>query len=486
VITLTFRSDHQVLKYPDPNWKPAPPPKTSKDAPLPTSYGDTGAKRFPKPEWKKIRPVFPGPAQDEDRIWLERMHEKVESHPISHTKGRRIRLDLKVRVTVTPSDASVTFLKIKGELSASVADRRIRINFSRLVNRAVVGTEEFEIENVVSKEKLPNVVGLIEDEQITWLGVFQVGGRRETRSLNQTGPHTIFITLDKPSGKLVRRPRADDPYLHEYAEDGADQVVTPERLRWAVKAAEGTGAGDERHVLDAIFFHLKRATVRYNQTFTWQPRENRTGLDLNRTGLEPKPSLHHYLWLINDRLAFGQCHCLAAAFILACKILGVKGKLEVGYMYPWARREHDPPHNPRKPPVHGRYNKPDKRMHVVRMGGETHRQWEVITYVDSGGGRNPYESVARYQGGSHDILYAIGEALLDLEGDPDKNADVFFADWKTDNLGRIPRDRDTKHRSRPRVNFAKGQFELAFTDVLNNDCKRPYPWSAGSTFRWED
>jgi len=65
----------------------------------------------------------------------------------------------------------------------------------------------------------------------------------------------------------------------------------------------------------------------------------------NNTWCTPSPRFTTtcgFCILFKESAVAGECHNIGAAMTLACRILGIGGKFEVGHMYPWPRRQEDP------------------------------------------------------------------------------------------------------------------------------------------------
>jgi hypothetical protein len=429
IVSLTFRSDHldstggKLLR---------PSAGDFKDA--------TG--KFLKPEWD------------------EKRGGSADSHPISHTKARKVTVDVDVEFTVTPEGQSASLTEIKGVGSGD------HTNFTQSLGKTV-RTERITIPGLVSKGPLPNFVTVL-DESINWSVV--VDGKE--LPIGTTSTHAIYVTFDTPHGKMA------SPVNNLFDETGPDQDVTEERLEYSVIAAKETGVTDEKECVDAIFLHMKDLGVNYDLGHRW---ENGA---LNDTGIDPKPTLHHYLWRCNATTAKGECHNIAASFALACRIIGVKGPFEIGYMYPWPSRQEEHPTYPKRgDEILGKYNVRYNRGHA----GERHGA-ENVMFLDGSKQVNNFEGVAKYR----NALYAIGDARFDLFGSPDQNASSYFAQRKWDDKG-----------GATDVDLKKGFFDLVFFGDTGG-CVKPYPWMTGVRtftqrpgtpqewpltavpFRWED
>jgi hypothetical protein len=434
--SVTFRSDHldkggkkllkpstkdiiKVLDSENQNWEEFESP-----------YGDS-KKEFKKPEWS-----------------FERGGD-ADCHPISHTKGTQIKVDVEMLVTVEPKGESATITEVRGQWGDD-------LNLEKKVN-VTTKTKTVTFSGLISDALLPNCVCLYENQSIAW-SIVADGNKVEAGS---TGGHTVYVTFDTPGGKM------ESKTPNKFEEKGPTQIVTEARLRYSVINAQHTGEHDEKECVDSIFKNLEAG---YFLGRRWIPGQNPD------VGVRPNPSLHHYLWLCNDVTALGECHNIAAAFALACTILGVKGPFEVGYMNPWPSRNDDhPTYTKRGDGFYGKYSKPYRRNHNYQNHGN-----ERLLFLDGRGGANNFEGVAKYR----NALYAIGDQRFDLFNDADENASTYFKIRST------PGNRDGVV-----MVIDEGCFDLVFFG--NSRCLDPYPgkvtpnsrnqdpkW-AGS-FRWED
>ena len=307
-----------------------------------------------------------------------------------------------------------------------------------------VATGTYTITGLASEGKLPNHVALISGKRIDW-GI-TVDGKNV--SAGSSGLHIIYVTYDQPIGKM----KSDTPNYFE--ESGAEQHVTEERLAFSVDAAKGRGVSDEKECVDAVFEKLLRLGVGYSLGRRWVPTSG-----VNDTGISPKPTLHHYLWRCNARTAKAECHNIAAAFALACRILGVRDSFEIGYMYPWpSRGENDPKYDKRGDSILGKYSIQYRRPHAA----EGHEE-EKCLFIDGNHFVNYFEGVAKYRAA---VLYAIGEGRYDPYGTPDQNSSVFYSRHSVDRSTGSVTSHDLK----------KGGFELCFYSEMSGYCRKPYPW----------
>jgi hypothetical protein len=221
--------------------------------------------------------------------------------------------------------------------------------------------------------------------------------------LGRSGPHTIYATFSVPHGRMHWNPQAFPD------QTGPDQDVTEERLKLAVSYARL--APTEKEVVDAVFKRLT-SIQRYVLQKTWP-------------WVAPGTSFHQYLWqLTNGPPVEGECHMLAAAFVMACEMLGVT-KMELGRMCPAGRR--DPVSGePRADAKRGYYERLETRDHTLKHSwpskDEPHGE-ECLAFLDSRGGTNNFEGVARY---SDRYLYGIGEAVPQTGDTADENAHLWY------------------------------------------------------------
>ncbi|HZS56886.1 MAG TPA: hypothetical protein VFA65_20945, partial [Bryobacteraceae bacterium] len=405
IITLAFREDHKVLK------------------PSPGDYDDAAAgAAFKKPEWD-----------------ISKGDPYLAPTPVSYTKATNVQVDIEIDFTVTPPGQTAFLTGVKGT-PASGFDY---FSFEKTLNQTI-GTQRIPVTGLVSKDKLPNFVTFI-DRGISWSATID-GTDQDIGSTS----HRVYVTFDKPIGKMA----STTPNL--FTETGPDQDVTEERLAFAVNAAANTGVTDEKECVDAIFVKLCKLNVGYYLGRRWEPGQ------VNNTGMAPKPTLHHYLWktMADSQNAKGECHNIAAAFELVCRIVGVSGPFEVGYMLPRPSRAEQPPSYPKVPnALLGMYNTQGQaywRQHT----GESHG-WENLYFLDGHHQTNNFEGVARYR----NALYALGDAVFDLFNDPQQNASSYFAVRRTDSNYKV-------------INLVptKGVFELAFNKNQVGGCTKPYPW----------
>lgn len=131
--------------------------------------------------------------------------------------------------------------------------------------------------------------------------------------------------------------------------------------------------------------------------------------------------------------------------------------MQVGFLYPYARRDNSPPYAARPAGLRGRLEVPDRRSHKYGgiMGiGETDHGVEELYYVDGSGFFNGSEGGAYYMG----WLYAIGERV-----EPYASAHEFFSEnpsafrYYWERLGKADED---AHCKDPYPGTSIGEFFL--------------------------
>lgn len=396
-------------------------------------YGDA-TKRFKKPEWELKR------------------GGNSNCHPVSYTKSEKINIDVKINVRVKPKGQSTTITEIKGD------SKDAALSFNKKINKTTK-SGSITIKGIDAVDPLYDAVCWYKDQSIRW----EIMADGKWIPAGQTRKHTVYVTYDQPGGKMDAN----------FKETGAVQDVTEARLRFAVEKAWDTGKNNEKECVDAIFKGLEAG---YFLRRRWRPQGN-------HTGVKPKPTLHHYLWMCNDNWARGECHNIAGGFALACKILGIKGQFEVGYMYPWPSRKDDHPQYPKDPgAVQGKYNEQYRRNHSALHGGS-----EKLVFLDARNMANNFEGVTKYE----NALYAIGDCRFDLSKDVHKNASSYFMmrDCSSEKKLRII-DRNSGCM---RLAFSRYKMILSKRQPMGG-CVDPYPGKVKSikagkwqgTFKWED
>jgi hypothetical protein len=388
VVSLKLLSDHQdsqgrkVLKKSVGDFKNVP-------------QGNRKDYEYAKPEWLSSRPSPNSPDS---------------SYPISHTKAEKIKIELKVEFKI--NFAKTLEIEIKG-VCANAAYLTFSATQEESLSDGVIVTFELESEDV-----LPDYVTRIKNKAIQWTA--EAEGK--VIDLGATGPHEILVTYAAPKGTVI------SPSKHTFeCSNKRTQDITYERLVLAVGASEGEGE-EEKDCVDAVFGYLKKRKIFYAPGSNWP----------NNTGLAARaPELEHYLWKAMAKQAQAECHNLAAAFALMCLSLGVEGSFEVGYMYPWPRREDDSPYDPftsESQPLKGGDFK-------ISVAGAYYKQYHRIIneeeypliFIDGNGKQNAFEGVARYE----NSLYAIGEGIYGDYDNVHDNSSTFYLEEKDYNKGRF-------------------------------------------------
>lgn len=426
VVAVTFRSDHLLGADKLLHKEVKSTIKIDKRSVV-SEWSGVGAKPFKKPEWDAAR------------------GGSADSHPISQTRGTKVKVDVTIHFTKVPRGVAI-LSKVRGTSSTGPLNFEKQLVPGPFEKGNVITVSDGDtvtVKDLEATQALPNHVDLISKGAITWFAeVSNVEG-----PMGQTGPHTVYVTFDVPSGRAAFV--VDGNNVQSFDETGDEQVVTEKRLAYSVLAARGLGKTDEQECVDALFKHLKDLGVGYTVNVKWVPPP-----DDNKTLCEPPPDLHHYLWLCNARLAGGECHNVAAGYRLACRILGTKEPMTVGHLWPWPSRLESAGYPKRGDLIQGRYDVPFKRAFA-----EGHPVNQMLGFVDGAGQGNLFEGVVKYRRG----LYAIGDAIFDLHqtdtpagSSDDLNASTYFA----------MRDVDDNIRPNPgSMNPSLGLMALQFVDM---------------------
>ncbi len=449
-----------------------------------------GALRKTKPSrWGDSHTEFEQPEWVADRM---RNH-----NPVLYIKQKQIHLKIKLRIEFdcTDKNKSLTLKSVSGRDTLAKSKhfpgkKPSELEFfskSPSVKKIKPGVTEVTFELVKSRQALPNCIAEL-SLSILWSVSF--AEKKVAVSAGLSGPHALYVTLDKPRGKMAYiEPKPNEafkPAEHSFQQKGLLQIVTEPRLRYAVRGAEFTGAGKEQDTVDKMFDQFYRHDVGYALGYRW-------GANQQYTYIEPKITLHHYLWLCVlgwDDGAMGECHNIAASFILACQILGVKGKFEIGYLFPRTNRSDTPPHGRtgrKKKGVYSAGGDQAFRQHQDAAAKLAHG-WESLVFVDSAGGANNFEGVACYRGGS--VLYAIGDVILDRKS-KDRNATLYFTQRDVD---RSTSDVQKQYKVSA-TDSALGAMDLQWSIWIQEpltgdwgivgDCPQPYRNETPSKFQWE-
>ena len=465
ISSLQFNSDHQVppgTKLLRPSgwaamqWQPAAP-LAAPAAPAAgtiffSALADAPANVYAKPEW---------------------VLAPARNHPISHTKNLQLTVQPSFQVNVVPANAAAGF-NITGVIGVTTAWPFLAFNLAlgaaQNVGALVGGV--FQPGAITSVQALPNrVLHINWNWQIAWWLV--INGNFVP--CGASGPHEVLQTFGIPGGQLVvgnqdfafPPPPPLGPVVVGPGVVGLD--VTYERLRFAVQAISqqrllmiGFNDNVERDHVDALFLALSLPfaaggfQVQYNLGYNWvpPPHLNNTFLRnfaLAAMGLDGRPTPSHYLWMCAANEARGECHVIAAALGVVCRIVGVQGNLEVGRLWPWPRRSDNPaggfparvgdpqpaaPLNPAynaalalplQPYLKGRYSVNDANQNkrsLLRTPYVPGLPYWKCLFLDTTYRGNNFEGVLRY---GATTLYAIGEVILDIEANSDLNATIYYA-----------------------------------------------------------
>jgi len=474
VVEVSFEGDHKKLS-----------PPADDDG-----YKDTPYPPFEAPHWRRL-------AGQPDR-----------DYPVSYTKNEEVTLTARFHFFVTSDpegqSASWTKVRAKVEVRAHRFDSKRRVwpesgwkpakkpKFdgdpqTQSVQTGVYSTLKMNL------GKLGNYVWHYHF-RIRWSVLVEGKWLRAGTSF-----HDVYATFGMPCGKMKFQYRyvtltdqvTGKKYLDKRTsctEDGSEQHVTEKRLSLAVHAAmhkwrrstkqeekadELKGedhtyrpAGlrrskTENECVDAVFEDVRGRDIDYELTRVWAPPDGGP-----KTGMYPTPTLHHFLWKTMAAEAEGQCHNIAAAFILMCRILGVTGPMEVGVMYPGPGRSDKPPDYPWQGGPQGLWNQRHYRAHAVAGHGD-----ETLGFVDDSKYGNSFEGAVKY----NNKYYAIGDDIYDSPSE-------YFADPDDPNLGYFwlflcPQPYDANgHKLRPMRNPSTGEFF--------RDPKPPHKPLKYAVFKW--
>ena len=228
----------------------------------------------------------------------------------------------------------------------------------------------------------------------------------------------IYTTWGKPGGRVEMHPEIRSK--HPFPETGPLQAVTLKRLDWAVRAARGA---DSDIVAMRRIFKAVQVGYRSGRRYPTPADPPRKYEPL--TGLVPLPTLHHYLWLALVTPHMCECQDLAAALRMPARILGIGGRMDVRFIFPWPPWDAE---GKRRAPRPGEPLQGSLRPYLRERPS-------VCAFFDRKGHSNQYEGVLRWipAGDSRAILYALGIGVYDyytaddLTGTmDDRNANLFF------------------------------------------------------------
>jgi hypothetical protein len=428
-----------------------------------SNYGDSPI-QLKKPEWDVAR------------------NGDQDSHPVSYTRATQVSVEVKISFAVTGKPVQLKEIRVE-------AGAKAYVEFHQTLTQTVKDGDSITL-TLQANAALPDNVDAI-DATLTWM----LGTDTDPLVLFGSSSHSLYVTMGTPAGGI------ESPSDNSFDEGGSTQLVSEARLRYACTAAKGKGAPSasvrDKEVADAIFMQMQGDGVQYTLWHRWEHDP------LNHTWCTPKPTLHHYLWLclvFKESTVGGECHNIGAAMTLACRVLGIGGKFEVGHMFPWPRRQEDAQNTARPVvnafPIKGRYEKPYSRTHTATEPQNKPASEPVIAhgsvqenlvFLDGSGAQNNFEGVAKYEypnGAATEVaLYAIGDAIFDrikTSGSPpadetavDKNATDYYTQRGANDATGRPTG------LLPALSWAPMQFMIAAP--WNVVCRRPYafidpPW----------
>jgi hypothetical protein len=496
LVSVDFRSDHRTnggtkLLRPD----PAPVDYTFRlDAPWDQEdvRGSSFQSALGEPTHNYVKPDFIHDATNGDR-----------SNPVSHTKNQPVQVDVVVDIAVDPDALEPELTHITGTSLSGTAGLSFDTDITP--TRSPVGTNRWTIP-LTSTRPLVNAMRILAGERIAWQVTLTTLLGDEVHDLGES-VHKLYVTFDTPCGGV------------QYVNDAFDltagpQEVTDARLTAAIDAVvhergnvPAFDGDNEKHVVDAVFLRMATLGADYRLGFRWQNGQDATFLD---DAGSQHPTLHEYLWLCALNRGRGECHNLAVAMVLMCKMAGVQGAFDFGYMFPWPSRDDDeaagyPKRNDAgpaiarnairpytglpqvySPSIKGKFStdmSSQYRRTTARAAYDGSDPHQVCIFWDATDHANRFEGAARYAG-VH--LYAIGDVILDTEASSDLDACVYYT-------------RHNANASR-KVSYvySNGRFRLSFaasdTDIMD---AHPYERSNGSdlfvyesvngaaAFRWE-
>lgn len=348
--------------------------------------------------------------------WVRAVGQPDRDYPVSYTKKDPIKVTAKFSFSVTsePEGQTASWSKVRGITEVQMVSSGRWYQAKKLVFEGAPATGAVKT-GLYSTAQMTS--GRLWD--IVWGYQLRIHWyvRTEGKWLKAgDSTHGVYVTANVPGGQM------ECPSKNRFQSSGPMQDVTEERLQLAV-AAVGRYYQDQRSYCDtelkcanAVFWDLKARGVGYSLGHRWIKNAVE-----NLTGIEPYPTLHHYLWRSNAATAEGECHNIAAGFILMCQILGVKGPMEVGYMKPRAGRSDVPPGYPWSGGDVGAWNTTYSRVHQLAGHGP-----ESIVFLDANRFANNFEGATKYAG----KYYAIGEEIYDSPSHFYGSYDAGEARWK--------------------------------------------------------
>ncbi len=445
LISIEFLSDHRDSSTKKMLRRAKPKAFSSEDfGNITTKLSDEGATEMIKPDWIKD-----GTSSRND--------------PITHTAGEVVKATLKIKFNSVPGGEAL----IKRIFSQAGNVAALEFDIGGGSRKAKTG-EILTLSDIQSRGPLASIVGR-QSRTAEWF--VELEGIADPIFMGVSGPHVIYTTLDKPSGSAEFDLNALG--LQHFSENGSEQIVTDARMEHLMKGVQG--ASNEDEVAERCFRFFSKQGIGYVLGRQWVPPIN-----ARTTGLTPSPELMDYLWMCAAREALGECHVIAAAFRLACRMAGVKASMDVGYMIPQPGRLEQQGFPRRTDGVKGRLNVAANRI----IGGSVH----PLAFFDQNGAPNRFEGVVTYKNG----MYAIGDSIFDrftsaqngVSAD-DRNSTDYFC------VRNPPTGSNVRSVI---VDENAGVFDLAYVDEDGKPIPNQYPWPQlgrpsqlpDLPWRWED
>lgn len=251
ILEIRFLTDHAKLKDHEKDWM-------------------NSGSRFPAVEWK----------------------HSGENHPISHTLGEPVRIE--VTFEIGPPDADpeeATLLGIGGELSFGAC---------------VSATPGVHRETIESVHPLPSRVARL-DETIEWS---LEGADGRMLPAGASGPHRIYLTVGEPLDDEAAR----------FAEDG----VTVKRMEKAVELVAKTGTLDPHGIVAGLMANFRHYVLRSDTGIRGHPQY------VNNFGTSLPMPRYPGAWAMADHIdASGECQAICRFVRGVLRQVGVKGDSRV-------------------------------------------------------------------------------------------------------------------------------------------------------------
>jgi len=246
-------------------------------------YGPLGARYFAW-LWDKDD-HWSDPKAPPNVIYQEPEWTKARSYPVVQTRGTTLLLAVKLDVNMDqPGPYNYTLTGQGGEAY---------LTFSASGSWASDG--EKVVGNVQANEPIPNTVGVIGDEMISW--TITING--EGYDLDDSGPHTVFRTYAEPK--------------KDYKEWMQYNYMSHRRAEGCCAIAEGNASIEQ--VADSLWNTFGDNDPPYEP---FEKPEVLVG-----------PSSWRRCWELMDGEVAGQCDPQAALMASACNLLGLEAKLRL-------------------------------------------------------------------------------------------------------------------------------------------------------------